>query len=172
MTSIGVIGCGKLGICYAILFAKANYKVICYEINKEIIDDIINDKYNYLEPNLNNLIKNYKNNLIFVNEIKEVINNCDNIFTFIQTPSLPEGNYDHSYIDNFIKECIKLEKQEITKNIIISSTVMPNYCNSLLNKLKDYNYDIIYNPSFIAQGSIINNIIKPDFILIGNNSNN
>ena len=36
-----------------------------------------------MEPNLNNLIKNYKNNLIFVNEIKEVINNCDNIFTFI-----------------------------------------------------------------------------------------
>ncbi len=172
MTSIGIIGCGKLGICYAIIFAKANYKVFCYEINKEIVNNIKNDNYNYLEPNLNNLIKDYKKNLIFVDEIVEIINNCNTIFTFIQTPSLPEGNYNHSYIDNFINECIKLEKQEKRKNIIISSTVMPNYCNSLLNKINEYNYDITYNPSFIAQGSIINNIIKPDFILIGNNNNN
>jgi len=172
LNTIGIIGCGKLGICYATLLAKANYKVYCYEINKKIIENIKNDRYNYLEPNLNNLIKNNKKNFIFVNEIKQVIENCNLIFTFIQTPSLTEGNYDHSYIDKFINECINLGKQEITKTIIISSTVMPEYSNSLLNKIQNYNYDITYNPSFIAQGSIINNIIKPDFILIGNNNNN
>ena len=56
MNSIGLIGCGKLGICYATLFAKVGFKVYCYEINKTIIEALVNDDYNYKEPNLNELI--------------------------------------------------------------------------------------------------------------------
>ena len=169
---IGIIGCGKLGICYAILFAKAGLKVYCYEINNKIIEAINNDTYNYIEPNLNEIIKKYKTNLIICNEIKDVIDNSSIIITFIQTPSLEDGSYNHSYINNFIDNCIKLGIQETQKTIVISSTVMPEYSAELLAKVKDYNYDIIYNPSFISQGSIIANIINPDFILIGNNNNN
>ncbi len=172
MNSVGLIGCGKLGICYATLFAKSNLKVYCYDINNKITDSIINDTYNYIEPNLNELIKNNKDNLIICNSIKEIIDNNSIIFTFIQTPSLEDGSYNHSYIDNFINECIHIGKYEIKKTIVISSTVMPEYSSQLLEKIKDYNYDITYNPSFISQGSIIANIINPDIILIGNNNNN
>ncbi len=172
MKSIGLIGCGKLGICYATLFAKSNLKVYCYDINNKITDSIINDTYNYIEPNLNELIKNNKDNLIICNSIKEIIDNNSIIFTFIQTPSLEDGSYNHSYIDNFINECIDIGKYETKKTIVISSTVMPEYSSQLLEKIKDYNYDITYNPSFISQGSIIANIINPDIILIGNNNNN
>ena len=37
----------------------------------------------------------------------------------------------------------------------------------MLRQLKSNNFSLCYNPSFIAQGSIINNIINPDIILIG-----
>ena len=103
---IGIIGCGKLGICYAILFAKAGLKVYCYEINNKIIEAINNDTYNYIEPNLNEIIKKYKTNLIICNEIKDVIDNSSIIITFIQTPSLDNGSYNHAYIDEFINHCI------------------------------------------------------------------
>ena len=75
MENIGIIGCGKLGICYAILFAKAGFKVYCNDINDKIFEDIKNDTYNYIEPNLNELIKIYKINLIYCDTIKEVLNN-------------------------------------------------------------------------------------------------
>jgi len=172
MENIGIVGCGKLGICYAILFAKAGFKVYCNDINYKIFEDIKNDTYNYIEPNLNELIKTYKINLIYCDTIKEVVNNSSIIISFIQTPSLENGSYNHTYIDNFIDKCIENGYQDTLKTIVISSTVMPEYSESLLKKLNDYNYDIIYNPSFISQGSIINNIINPDFILIGNNNNN
>ena len=51
--------------------------------------------------------------------------------------------------------------------IVINSTVISEYCDSIKEKLKSYNISLCYNPSFIAQGSIINNIINPDIILIG-----
>lgn len=168
--SIGIIGCGKLGICYATLLSNVGLKVYCYDINSKILDDIRDDKYNYMEPSLNELIRINKENLIICDTINEVIEKTLIIMTFIQTPSMEDGSYNHKYINAFIDDCVKLGKQETLKTIVICSTVMPEYCDSILDIVKDYNYNIIYNPSFISQGSIIANIKNPDFILIGNNN--
>lgn len=169
--NIGIIGCGKLGICYSAIFAQSGYKVLCYDINNKILDDIENNTYDYIEPGLNEIIKTNKNNLIITRNLIDVITNSDLIFTFIQTPSLESGAYNHSYIDDFIDNCISFGYQNNKKTIIISSTVMPGYCATIQSRIKDYNYDICYNPSFISQGSIIANIINPDMILIGNENN-
>ena len=64
--NIGVVGIGKIGICYSILFAKADFKVYIYDINSNIINNIKNDTYNYTEPELNNLISKYKSNLNYL----------------------------------------------------------------------------------------------------------
>lgn len=166
--NIGVIGIGKLGICYSIILAKANFKVYVYDINNEILNNIKNNTYNYNEPELNNLIDKYKSNLVLSYDLNDIYNNCDIIFTYIQTPSLDNGLYNHEYIDNFINETLKFDnKNKNNKIILINSTVIPEYSNSIKDKLKDNNFTLCYNPSFIAQGSIIDNIINPDMILIG-----
>jgi len=166
--NIGVVGVGKLGICYAIMLAKANFKVYIYDINIQILNNIKNNTYNYNESGLNNLIDEYKSNLILSYDLNDIFNNCDIIFTYIQTPSLDNGLYNHEYIDNFINETMKFDnKNNNNKIILINSTVIPEYCNSIKDKLKSNNFTLVYNPSFIAQGSIINNIMNPDMILIG-----
>jgi len=168
MNNIGVVGCGRLGICYAISFAKAGFKVNCYDINIEIITSLENDTYNYNETGLNELIKKYKHNLILHKKLELLIDNSKFIFSFIQTPSLDNGSYNHCYIENFI-DFLSDYKIKNDKIILINSTVMPEFCNNIqerLNKISN-NYKLIYNPSFIAQGSIINNITDPDFILLG-----
>ena len=171
LNNIGIIGVGRLGICYASLFAKIGYKVFIYDINANILDNIKNNTYNYYEPNLNELISDYKSNLILSYELSDVLDNCDILFTFIQTPSLSNGLYNHEYIDIFIEKCIEYNNVN-NKLIIINSTVIPEYCNSIKNKLLANNFKLCYNPSFIAQGSIINNIINPDIILIGMDNDN
>ena len=174
MINIGIVGVGKLGICYAIILAKSGYKVFIYDINKIILDNIKNNTYNYNEHGLNDLITEFKSNLILLYDLNDIYNNCDIIFTYIQTPSLDNGLYNHEYINNFIDETLKIDNKE-NKIIVINSTVIPEYCNSIKEKLKSNNFSLCYNPSFIAQGSIINNIINPDIILIGldeDNNNN
>jgi nucleotide sugar dehydrogenase len=168
MNNIGIVGVGKLGICYAIILAKAGYKVFIYDINISILDNIKNDTYNYNEEGLNELISKYKSNIILAYNLIDIYNNCDIIFTYIQTPSLENGLYNNKYIDNFIDETLTIENNNVNeKLIIINSTVIPEYCNSIKDKLKSKNFSLCYNPSFIAQGSIINNIINPDIVLIG-----
>ena len=190
--NLGIVGVGKLGICYAIIFAKTGYKVYIHDINISILDNIKNDTYNYNEPGLNDLISEFKSNIILSYDLNDIYKNCDIIFTYIQTPSLENGLYNHEYINNFIDETLKFNDNDNDNNnndndndnnnnndkmIIINSTVIPEYCNSIKEKLKSNNFSLCYNPSFIAQGSIINNIINPDIILIGldeneNNENN
>ena len=171
MINIGIVGVGKLGICYSIILAKAGYKVFIYDINKIILDNIILNTYNYNEPGLNDLITEFKSNLILSYDLNDIYNNCDIIFTYIQTPSLDNGLYNHEYINNFIDETLKINNKD-NKIIVINSTVIPEYCNSIKEKLKSNNFSLCYNPSFIAQGSIINNIINPDIILIGLDEDN
>lgn len=171
MINIGIVGVGKLGICYAIILAKSGYKVFIYDINKIILDNIKNNTYNYNEHGLNDLITEFKSNLILLYDLNDIYNNCDIIFTYIQTPSLDNGLYNHEYINNFIDETLKIDNKE-NKIIVINSTVIPEYCNSIKEKLKSKKFSLCYNPSFIAQGSIINNIINPDIILIGLDEDN
>lgn len=170
-SNIGVVGIGKLGICYSIILAKANYKVYIYDINYNILDNIKNDTYNYNESELNDLIKKYKSNLIFTYNLKNIYDNCDIIFTYIQTPSLNNGLYNHEYINKFIEETMNYNNKS-DKLLLINSTVIPEYCNTINNKLKTNKFTICYNPSFIAQGNIIDNIINPDIILIGIDDDN
>ena len=174
INNLGIVGVGKLGICYAIILAKAGYKVYIYDINRLILDNIKNDTYNYNEPGLNVLISEFKSNIILSYDLNDIYKNCDIIFTYIQTPSLDNGLYNHEYIDKFINETLKFDNNDNdndNKIIIINSTVIPEYCNSIKEKLKLNNFSLCYNPSFIAQGSIISNIINPDIILIGMDDN-
>ena len=95
INNLGIVGVGKLGICYAIVLAKAGYKVYIYDINTSILDNIKNDTYNYNEPGLNDLISKFKSNIILSYDLSDIYNNCDIFFTYIQTPSLNNGLYNH-----------------------------------------------------------------------------
>ena len=95
MKNIGVIGCGKLGICYSAIFAKSGHNVYCYDINTKILDNITNNTYNYNEPNLNSIINENKERIIITKGLDEVIKETNLIITFIQTPSLETGAYNH-----------------------------------------------------------------------------
>lgn len=160
--NIGIIGTGRLGICMALCLDNAGFNVICYDINENILENIKNRNIETNEPRVKDLLE--KSNIKIANKEEDIINQCDILFIFIQTPSINSGEYDHSYIDNFFNKCIDIETHKI---LVISSTVMPEYTDNIIHKLNNKNLDICYNPTFIAQGSIIDNLINPELILIG-----
>ena len=165
MIQIGIIGTGRLGICQALCLDSVGYDVYCYDINKELMHNIKNKTLQTNEPFVAEMLRNSK---LKVAESEEfILKTCSVILVFIQTPSDTSGEYDHSYIDMFVSKCASM-KQDIKKVIAICSTVMPEYTDSIVDKLKDY--DVCYNPTFIAQGSIIDNLINPNLILIGGHS--
>jgi nucleotide sugar dehydrogenase len=164
---IGIIGTGRLGICMALCLDAVGFDVTCYDINKTLMNDINTKTLDSNEPCVTEMLKN--SNLKVADKEEDIVIGYDVIFVFIQTPSLHSGGYDHSYIDAFINKCVNIDykKTDIRKVIAISSTVMPEYTDSIMQKLNDKGIDICYNPTFIAQGSIIANLVNPELILIG-----
>tara|TARA_B100001123_G_C15314194_1_gene1025518 strand:+ start:2024 stop:3136 length:1113 start_codon:yes stop_codon:yes gene_type:complete len=164
--NITVIGVGKLGICYCLMLEKAGYNVLGVEKFEERIELINKKLLKTKEPLVDDYL-NSSQNFNCTNSIEEGIEKSENIFILVATPSLPNGRYDHSQIDSIVSELESIGKQKKTKNLVIVSTVMPGYCETLKSKLSDLNYTINYNPEFIAQGSVIHDQTNPDMILIG-----
>jgi nucleotide sugar dehydrogenase len=169
---IGVIGIGKLGICFSLLLEKNGFEVIGSDLNTEYTDKIISKKISTSEPGLKSLIDEYKN-LSITNDNLELIKKSDVIFTFVQTPSLPDGSYDHSNIEDILFQFNSLYNQGVdlfNKIFVIGCTTMPNYVNSVEDRLKKYGMHVCYNPEFIAQGEIIKGLEFADMVLIGSSS--
>lgn len=167
MEKIGILGIGRLGLCFALNMERVGYNVIGIDIHEEYIAQINQKKVFSPEP----LVKEYlteSKKFEASTEIKEIISNeIDTIFVMVATPSLSDGSYDHSQLEKVSDELIGFGIRDRVVDVVIGCTVMPGYSNVLQQKLKKYNYRVSYNPEFIAQGAIIKDQQYPDQLLIG-----
>jgi nucleotide sugar dehydrogenase len=168
MATVSVIGIGKLGICFALNLEKCGYNVIGVDIDKNYVNLINEKKLKSYEPYVEEYLKSAKH-FYATTDLKKALAS-EVIFILVQTPSLPNGKYDQSYVEKIIDELISLNVKKPTKHIVISCTVDPGFCDKVAKRLEPLNYTVTYNPEFIAQGSVIADQQNPDMILIGTNS--
>jgi len=166
---IGVIGIGKLGLSFSLLAENKGFEVIGSDFNQSYIDSLNNRTYKTDEP----LIEEYlevSRKIQFTTHNSEIIRNTDLIFTFVATPSLPDGDYDHAFVDMVVNDFINLSHQIdlSNKKFVIGCTVNPGYTDTVQEKLNQYGIKVFYNPEFIRQGNIIEDLMNCDFILLGN----
>lgn len=169
MKNISIIGIGKLGLCFALTLEKAGYHVVGVDLHEKYVNCINDKSLKSSEENVENYLKNSKN-FIATTNLDEAILHSNIIFVVVATPSLPNGKYDHSQIDALVERIKHFGIQKETKQLIICCTTMPEYCDTVQERLKNYNYIVSYNPEFIAQGTILRNQEKPDMVLIGEGS--
>ena len=166
---VSIIGIGKLGLPFALLLERNGYDVLGNDIIEQYIRSLNDKSFKSNEPYVSKLLIQSKRFQATTN-IKKTINHSDIIFLFLATPSLSDGRYDHQQIDNVISKIINIGKQKKQKYLIISCTVMPGFSDSIKERLKKLGYIISYNPEFIAQGNIVDELQNPDIVLIGEGS--
>lgn len=162
---ISIIGVGKLGLCLSLNLERSGFEIIGIDVNQNYIDSLNSKQYESSEPYVSELLKE-SNKIKFTTDISESIKS-DIIFVVVKTPSDENWKFDHTQIEDVANELIKLGKQPVRKDLVINCTTFPGYCDSLHQRLKEYNYYVSYNPEFIAQGTIIKDQINCDTVLIG-----
>jgi nucleotide sugar dehydrogenase len=166
---IGVIGAGRLGICFALLCEQAGYDVVVSDIRDDYIQDLKNKKISTNEPEVQELLsKSIK--LTATTSNLDVINECDLIYTLVATPSLPSGDYDVSAVWQVVTD-IQEAPNTKGKTFVVGCTTNPGDCELFQKQLEPYGVDVFYNPEFIAQGSIIRDLRRADMVLIGGKRN-
>ena len=167
---LSILGLGKLGLPFALLLERNGFSILGVDINKRYVDDINRKKIDTNEPRVKEYLQS-ANDFKATTNVKKGIEYSDYLFILVATPSLENGRYDHSQIDGIASDLIKYSPHEQKKNVIICCTTMPGYCDKLHNKLKPHGYSVSYNPEFIAQGSVIEDLANPDIVLIGESNN-
>lgn len=166
---IGVIGIGRLGLSFSLLCEKNGYRVIGSDTNITYVESLQKKTFKTDEPHIEEYLKNSKK-ITFTTDNLKVISESEVIFTFVSTPSTTDGDYDHTYVDLVVSDFVDLYQNGLSltgKKFVIGCTVNPGYTEKIQTKLEDLGVQVFYNPEFIRQGNIIDDLKQSDFILIG-----
>ncbi|PTM12397.1 MAG: UDP-glucose/GDP-mannose dehydrogenase family protein [Bacteroidetes bacterium] len=165
--SLAVIGIGKLGLCLALNLERVGYLVYGVDVDPSYVAAINNKTLATSEPEVSERLAQSSRFFASVDLSAVFPAEVTLIFLAVATPSLPDGSYDHRQLERVTDNLLARGKSPTPKHLVITCTTMPGYCDQLAAKMAPYNYSVSYNPSFIAQGSIINDLQQPDQVLIG-----
>ena len=163
---IGLIGAGRLGICLALLIEQAGYDVIASDVREAYVNELQNKRIITNEPDVQSYLEK-STRIQFTTDNSRVIKESDIIFTLVQTPSLEDGSYDVSAVWKVVEDFQQIDGMLNGKSLVVGCTTNPGDCEEFQKRLEIGGVSVYYNPEFIAQGSIVNDLRKADMVLIG-----
>lgn len=178
---ISVVGLGKLGLCLASCFAEKGFDTIGIDIEERVVDCVNRGEAPFFEPGLGDMIAKHGGNKLRATTLhRKAIENTDITFILVATPSGPDGNFSNRFIEAALQS-LAMAFGESNKDyhlFVISSTVMPDSINStFIPILEKYSgrklgqdFDVCYDPDFVALGNVINGFFHPDLVVIGETS--
>ncbi len=174
--NISSIGLGKLGLCSAACFASKGHHVIGVDSNEQHVDALRNGRCPIDETGLPALLAEAARHLEFTTDCGYAVQNSDITLITVPTPSDPDGRFSNAYIETVLDRMAPALKAKTVFHVIgIVSTVMPGTCErvfkprleSLTGKVCGRDFGLLYNPEFVALGSVIHDFLHPDLVLLG-----
>jgi UDPglucose 6-dehydrogenase len=173
---VSIIGLGKLGAPMAAVMAHKGNVVVGVDINPAFVKAIQEGKPPVSEPQLTEIIAANRERLSATLDYEEAIVATDITFIIVPTPSGSDGRFSLDYVMQSVEKIgAVLRKKAGWHLVVLSSTVMPGSTNGyVLPALERYSgkkcgegFGLCYNPEFIALGSVVRDMLRPDMILIG-----
>ena len=165
--TIGIIGTGKLGICMALLFERAGYEVIGVDVHQDYVDSINNKSFSSSEKGVNESLM-CSTHFRATTQIDEVLkDHIDVLLLVVPTTTSSEMVYTYVAAEQVLRDLEAHGRRSKPIHFVIVSTAPPGYCEKISARVSSLNYQLIYHPEFIAQGTIMENLCSPDILLIG-----
>lgn len=169
---ITIIGTGYVGLVTGACFAEVGHQVICVDCDEKKVEMLREGGIPIYEPGLEDLVK--KNvaakRLSFTSSTTEGVSNSDIIFIAVPTPPQADGSVDLSFIEGVAREiagCMTTYKIVVDKSTVpvktgdkVSETIK-RYCKAKVE------FDVVSNPEFLREGFAVDDLLKPDRIVIG-----
>lgn len=177
MNNILCIGAGYVGGPTMAMIAKKcpEYKIVVVDINEQRIKAWNSEQLPIFEPGLKELVKETINkNLFFSTDVAGNIEKADIIFVSVNTPTKTFGSgagkaANLEYWEKTAREIVKYAK---SSKIIVEKSTVPVKTARAMERILNSNsqgitFDVLSNPEFLAEGTAIQDLEKPDRILIG-----
>ncbi len=174
---IACIGAGYVGgPTMAVIAMKCpQYKVNVVDVSEARIQAWQTDNLPIYEPGLLEVVKSARGrNLFFSTDIRAAIRESEIIFVSVNTPTKTFGEgagkaADLQYWEKVAREILR--ESNGSKIVIEKSTLPVKTAQTMENILnangREYRFEVISNPEFLAEGTAIRDLLEPDRVLIG-----
>jgi UDPglucose 6-dehydrogenase len=180
ITKICCIGAGYVGgPTMAIIAQKCPHiQVTVVDLNEERIaawNDPNVDNIPIYEPGLSAIVAEARGrNLFFSTNVEKAIEEAQAIFISVNTPTKTYGSgkgmaADLKYIELCARQIASVSK---TDKIVIEKSTLPVRTAEAIKSILDntgngVQFQILSNPEFLAEGTAVQDLLKPDRVLIG-----
>lgn len=177
LPKVSVIGIGKLGLPMMAFFADRGRYVIGVDRNVELVNKVTHGIVPWFEKGLDPLLREARDHYHVVSgSAEEIVARTGITFIVVPTPSADDGSFSNKHVLEVAEEIGRgLSRKGPGHLIVLTSTVMPGTTKDVLIPTLErvsgmkcgVDFGVCYNPEFIALGSVVSDLSKPDFILIG-----
>jgi len=174
--SASVFGLGKLGACIAATLAARGFDVVGVDIDAEKVRRLNEGLPPVEEPLLAQTIRAGRARLRASTDPHDAVK-TDVSFFIPPTGSLPDGSFSNEFLLKAMQPCAKALLAAGKKGhlFVCSSTTTPGTCDTVLVPMIEKetkwtcgrDFGFCYNPEFIALGNVVNGLLEPDLVLIG-----
>jgi UDPglucose 6-dehydrogenase len=173
---ISVIGLGKLGAPLAAVFASKGFHVIGYDVNPSAVAAINAGRAPVDEPRLQDLIIASGNRLTATVDGPAAVAATDVTFVIVPTPSDGSGRFSNEGALRAMATVGQgIQRRSSYHLVVMTSTVMPGSTGGVIREALERHsgrvlgpaLGLCYNPEFIALGTVVSDMLRPDMLLIG-----
>jgi UDPglucose 6-dehydrogenase len=167
-----IIGTGYVGLVTGTCFAEVGHQVICVDNNKDKVKLLQKGGIPIYEPGLEELVRKNVSagRLRFTASTAEGVEESDVVFIAVPTPPQPDGSVDLSFIEGVAREIAAAMTSY--KIVVDKSTVPVKTGDKVAETIKRYckarvEFDVVSNPEFLREGFAVDDLMKPDRVVIG-----
>jgi len=165
---IGVVGLWHLGCVLCTAWSRLGNKVIGFDYNQELVNNLQKAIPPIYEPDLTESIQKGLDagNLSFSNKIQS-LSQCDFIFLSYDTPVLDDDSSDTSILLKSVIDAGSIMQDKAV--LIVSSQAPVGFCSVLRERLNEQNptLDLAYSPENLRLGEAIQCYLNPGRIILG-----
>ena len=177
---VSVVGLGKLGLGLALCLADSGFETLGVDVNDNVVNTINSGKTPVIEPQYQELIEKHQDNFRATLSHAEAIEKTDITFVLVATPSIGDGRFSNRFVKSALKSLAEAFGKSDKKHhlFVISSTVVPGSTDKTFIPLIEQfsgkkfkkDFDVCFDPDFVALGSVIKDFKNPDLVIIGESS--
>jgi UDPglucose 6-dehydrogenase len=173
-----VIGLGKLGCPLAVVLASKGHNVIGVDLDPTVVSDVSAGVAPFAEPHLQELLSSAHaaGRLTATSDIAQAVRSTEVTFVVVPTPSDASGGFALDAVTAAMEGIgAALRGRDGFHLVVLTSTVVPGSTRERIAPVLErasggscgVDFGLCYSPEFIALGSVVADLLNPDFVLIG-----
>jgi UDPglucose 6-dehydrogenase len=168
-----VLGTGYVGLVTGACLAEIGHHVVCMDDDAAKVEVLRRGGMPIYEPHLEGMVQRAvaAGRLQFTGAVAEAVREAAVIFICVNTPPLPDGGADLSYVEAAVR---RIAEHATGPTLITEKSTVPIQTGAriqqtlaIYGRRPGVSFDVASNPEFTREGMAVEDFLHPDRIVVG-----